>query len=320
MKKEEELISIVVPVYNVEQYLEKCIDSLINQTYKNLEIILVDDQSPDRCGEICETYAKQDARVRVVHQKNSGVGKAREKGMSIARGEYLVFVDSDDWLEQCFCEKLLLSLLENDAEWVACNAKEFSEDGREIYSLNNIETKMVIGDKRKLFEHYFEGKNYPRVVWGKLFKTSFVREQRFQKLKICEDTCFMIELFQKNSRVVLLNDYCYNYLRRRNSVTSKERFRVEDFDYIRGIEYIGEIVKSICPNNMQDLEDQKAEVLVNMYVALITRGTNTEIEQYRNDIRKQVLQYRGKAMQKHVFMIKHMNMLYDFLIRAKYKR
>ena len=107
MKERESLISIIVPIYNVEKYLKKCIDSLINQTYKNIEIILVDDESPDNCGRICDEYARLDNRIKVIHQNNSGVGKARENGMDIALGKYLTFVDSDDWIEPEFCERMV---------------------------------------------------------------------------------------------------------------------------------------------------------------------------------------------------------------------
>lgn len=104
-------ISIVVPCYNVEQYLPMCIDSIINQTYKNLEILLVDDGSPDRCGEICDEYAKKDDRIKVFHKKNSGLAAARNTGQDAATGFAMMFVDSDDWLEPDCCEKALQAML-----------------------------------------------------------------------------------------------------------------------------------------------------------------------------------------------------------------
>ena len=114
-------ISVVVPVYNVEKYLRKCIDSIINQTYKNLEIILVDDGSPDKCGEICDEYAKKDNRVKVIHKKNAGVSSARNDGIDNATGEYIIFVDSDDWLEDNAIEIMVDKLNEYDYDCVFCN-------------------------------------------------------------------------------------------------------------------------------------------------------------------------------------------------------
>ena len=100
MSRNDSLISIIVPVYNVEQYLSRCVDSLVNQTYHNIEIILVDDGSPDRSGEICDEYAKKDKRVKVIHQSNGGLSDARNTALDIAKGDYLMFVDSDDWIEK----------------------------------------------------------------------------------------------------------------------------------------------------------------------------------------------------------------------------
>ena len=100
MSRNDSLLSIIVPVYNVEQYLSRCVDSLVNQTYHNIEIILVDDGSPDRSGEICDEYAKKDKRVKVIHQSNGGLSDARNTALDIAKGDYLMFVDSDDWIEK----------------------------------------------------------------------------------------------------------------------------------------------------------------------------------------------------------------------------
>lgn len=108
----EDLISVIVPIYNVENYLGKCIDSIINQTYRNLEIILVDDGSPDNCGEICDQYASQDIRIRVIHKTNGGLSDARNAGMQIMNGEFLMFVDSDDWLQDN-CVEILYEIQKN---------------------------------------------------------------------------------------------------------------------------------------------------------------------------------------------------------------
>lgn len=323
MKECESLISIIVPIYNVEHYLRKCIDSLVNQTYRNIEIILVDDESPDKCGQICEEYARLDNRIKVIHQNNSGVGKARENGMDIARGEYLTFVDSDDWIEPEFCERMVKKLLLNNADWIACNAKELDENGKEINDFNNIEKEELIKDNKTLFGHYFEGKNYTRVVWGKMFKTSKIKGRKFQKLKICEDTCFMIDLFASNLKVVLVQDYGYNYIRRENSVTSKNKFRVEDFDWLKGLEYINNNVKKICPWHCKDIETERGKVLLNMYILLLEKGTKREKLKYKKLIRNEIINrpvsVREGWIYKHFFMIKYMNFFYEIIICTKYK-
>ena len=123
-------ISIIVPVYKVEDYLSRCIDSLINQTYQNLEIILVDDGSPDRCGEICDEYAKFDERIKVIHKPNGGLSDARNKGLDIATGDFIIFVDSDDWIDVKTCEIVLDNAIKNKAEIVVFGVNNVYADGR----------------------------------------------------------------------------------------------------------------------------------------------------------------------------------------------
>ena len=120
MSRNDSLISIIVPVYNVEQYLSRCVDSLVNQTYHNIEIILVDDGSPDRSGEICDEYAKKDKRVKVIHQSNGGLSDARNTALDIAKGDYLMFVDSDDWIEPTMYEEMLSFMEKEQLDLVEC--------------------------------------------------------------------------------------------------------------------------------------------------------------------------------------------------------
>ena len=127
------LVSVIVPIYKVEKYLNKCVDSIINQSYKNLEIILVDDGSPDKCGEICDKYAEKDSRVKVIHKENGGLSDARNAGIDIAKGDYLLFVDSDDWITSNICEVLIKNANDNLSDIIACNQYEsFDGDFHEI--------------------------------------------------------------------------------------------------------------------------------------------------------------------------------------------
>lgn len=130
---EQPLITVIVPVYKAEDYLERCVSSICGQTYTNLEIILVDDGSPDRCGEICDALAKQDARIRVIHKENGGQSSARNRGLDEMRGEYVAFVDSDDWIESNMYESLYKSAVENNAQIAACGMQENYPDGKVRY-------------------------------------------------------------------------------------------------------------------------------------------------------------------------------------------
>ena len=123
------LVSVIVPIYNVEKYLRKCVDSILNQTYKNLEIILVDDGSPDNCGNICDEYALSDSRIRIIHKKNGGLSDARNAGLDIARGNYILFVDSDDYIDETMVEKLYEALEKEKAEMSLCSFVYVNDDG-----------------------------------------------------------------------------------------------------------------------------------------------------------------------------------------------
>lgn len=132
---EEKLLSVIVPVYKVEPYLRRCVDSIRNQTYKNLQIILVDDGSPDRCGEICDAYAEIDERIIAVHQKNRGLSGARNTGLRYAKGEYVAFVDSDDWIAPTMYETLVRMIEKNDLDIARCGIIETDgNDGERVLS------------------------------------------------------------------------------------------------------------------------------------------------------------------------------------------
>ena len=131
----DSLISVIVPIYNVEKYLQKCVDSIINQTYKNLEIILVDDGSPDNCPKMCDDYAEKDSRIKVVHKENGGLSDARNVGMEVATGEYVSFIDSDDYISLDFYETLLETIVDNDSDVVECGVVKFYENEKFIKKL-----------------------------------------------------------------------------------------------------------------------------------------------------------------------------------------
>ena len=123
-------ISVIVPVYKAEKFLSACIESILNQTYHDFEVILVDDGSPDSSGQICEEYAKKDSRIKVIHQKNAGVAASRNVGLDIAVGEYITFVDSDDYIQFQMYEKMLKCALDNDCDFVMCDCMKVYSDGR----------------------------------------------------------------------------------------------------------------------------------------------------------------------------------------------
>ena len=181
----ENKVSVIIPVYKVEKYLEKCIDSVINQSYSNLEIILVDDGSPDNCGKICDKYAKKDNRIRVIHKTNGGLSDARNNGIKIATGNYIAFIDSDDYVTEDYIEYLLKLIIDNNSDISIVMPYEVDENyivkkifkREKIYNYNSNDAL-----KTMLYQKKFETS-----AWGKLFKKNVVNGIYFPTGKIYED-------------------------------------------------------------------------------------------------------------------------------------
>ena len=211
------LISVIVPIYKVEEYLVKCVNSIINQTYANLEIILVDDGSPDRCGELCDDLCKTDHRIKVIHKKNGGLSSARNAGINIARGEYLGFVDSDDYIEPFMYEKLLYAILNNNCSLSVCSVNYVFEDGRVITKVSN-ENDRVFDFYQAILEMN-QYRLFDMGAWSKLYAKELFDDLRFPEGKLSEDFYIMYKIFDRAQRISYVAAPCYNYLQRKNSIS-----------------------------------------------------------------------------------------------------
>lgn len=197
----KELVSVIVPVYNIERYLARCIDSILNQTYGELEVILVDDGSKDNSGKICDEYAKRDARVKVIHKENEGQAIARNKALDIMAGSWVVFVDSDDYLRTDAIEVMLLSAKEAGADISLCYAA--FDNGDRISETNHpYPDKTVFDGPSALLFEYFSPGNIQSAPWGKLFVKELFDDIRFPPYRAREDYAIMHRLFGKSKRSV----------------------------------------------------------------------------------------------------------------------
>ena len=215
----EPLISIIVPVYKVEQYLPKCIESILAQTYRNLEILLVDDGSPDTCGAICDAYAAKDDRIQVIHKENGGLSSARNAGMDIARGEYFGFVDSDDWIEPEMYETLISGILKYGAK-VAYGGR-YDVDGmtgEKTIGLCPQKEECISG--MEMLGRVFLWDNCDSAAWDKLYHRSLFDEIRYPHGLINEDIAIFYRLMELADKVAMCNKPLYNYLHRENSITT----------------------------------------------------------------------------------------------------
>lgn len=212
----EPLISVIVPIYKVEEYLSRCVDSIINQTYKNLEIILVDDGSPDDCPKICDDYARKDNRVKVIHKRNGGLSDARNAGMKVATGEYVSFIDSDDYISLDFIKVLYDTVVLENSDIVECSVVEFYEDGhfdRYTDDLNVSSCETIEGLSMLISENQFH-----QHVWNKLYKANQVLDIPFAVGKLNEDEFWTYQIFGQAKKITKINKTMYFYFQRSNSI------------------------------------------------------------------------------------------------------
>ena len=210
-------VSVIVPVYKVEPYLNKCIDSIIAQTFSDIEIILVDDGSPDRCGEICDEYAKIDPRIKVIHKQNEGPGIARNAGIDMASGDYITFVDSDDWIKPNMYQLLVDSIISNEADIAICGYfYEFERNGTQVTEV--IDQPRVF-NKIEALEYLFNSDYCQNYLVNKLYKATLFQNIRISDGILCEDLDIQYKLFARSEKAVYIAEALYCYAVRSDSIT-----------------------------------------------------------------------------------------------------
>ena len=243
-------ISIIVPVYNVEKYLKKCIDSILNQSFQNFELILVDDGSTDSSGEICNEYALKDRRVLVIHKENGGLSSARNEGIKASSAEYVGFVDSDDYISFSMYEFLYNNLIENNADISICGLYNCYENNvypqyskKEFYLLNNEQAlKMAL-----------EGKIFSVHAVNKLYRKSLFEDVLFPINKLSEDAFTIPKLLLKSRRVVVNTVPLYFYVHRSGTITTSS-YKKKDLDVIEAYFQNLKLVEEKCPKLKKEAE------------------------------------------------------------------
>ncbi len=228
MEKTLPLISVIVPIYNVEPYLKRCVESIQNQTYKNLEIILVDDGSPDNCGKMCDEFAVNDKRIKVVHRENGGLSAARNSGLDIATGDYVGFVDSDDYIENDMYRELFIAISENNVNICTCGCNVVDEEKKLIYS-ETWETLCKYSDVEVVEKILLPLKTS---LCNKLFQRDIIGHKRMPlNVVYGEDLIFFTSLLCSSLQVVVI-PYCgYNYVKHQNTITTSA-FNSHSFDEV----------------------------------------------------------------------------------------
>ncbi len=227
-------ISIIVPVYNIEKYIEKCVKSIEKQTYKNLEIILVDDGATDKSGKICDKLATKDERIKVIHKKNGGLSSARNEGIKNATGNYICFIDGDDYVSNDYCELMYNALIETNSEIAVIAHKEIRDDNTKILDAGK-ESKEEFDNTRTIYQgdeiivKFLREKHF-RKAWNKLYKAESIKGHFFKDGAAYEDICFTYYVLENIKKAVYINTPGYFYVRRGGSIsTTYSQKNLNDF-------------------------------------------------------------------------------------------
>ena len=217
------MISVIVPVYKVEPYLDRCVQSILNQTYKDFELLLVDDGSPDRCGRMCDEWAQRDARVQVIHKPNGGLSDARNAGIERAKGEYLCFVDSDDRIAEDMLEHLYQLLTDTNADMACGNFVRIAETGKQTHEIKHIREGVFSRDE--FWKIFFTDWNrtYYTVIWNKIYKRQLFERLRFPVGKIHEDNYILYDLIDACRTIAFSDKIVYYYLQKSDGIMRSGR-------------------------------------------------------------------------------------------------
>lgn len=228
-------VSIIVPVYQVENYIRQCVDSILSQTFTDFELILVDDGSKDGSGQICDEYAGKDERVKVIHQENGGLSEARNTGMDQMVGNYFMFVDSDDYIAPTMVEKLYKSILSEDADIAVCNFLYYFENDKKKSFSTRVKSEILSG--KEIFYRRKNERNYGiwTVAWNKLYKSGTFGKVRFPYGKYHEDEFWANEIYQMDITVIIIPECLYYYRQRDNSIMGKKCI-ARNFDIIEAFQ------------------------------------------------------------------------------------
>lgn len=287
--KTDELISVIIPVYNVEKYLPRCIDSIIGQSYKSLEIIIVDDGSPDNCGRICDEYALKDNRIKVIHNKNGGVSSARNAGIDVSTGSFITFVDSDDYISENYIEILYSNLIKSNSDISVINHAEVFDEKI------NYENKDR-GLRKVYSQHDFISLLLSKKVicscWGKLYKRDLLEDIRFPLNRVhAEDAWFLYKTCFKASAIVVDERVFYYYLIREGSAV-QAKFNIDI--YKSNIE-INEEIMNCCEGLYPDLsfliKSYKLSVCFKMLYRIMCADNRKEFSEQEKEMTRKIKEY-----------------------------
>ena len=282
-------LSVIVPVYKVEKYLDRCVESILSQDYKDLELILVDDGSPDNCGKMCDDWARADERVRVIHKGNGGLSSARNAGYEVARGKYISFIDSDDSILAGMFSDMIMQLETNALDVIGCLAQVIYE--KRIKKHKSDGSLLVL---KKLDALNYCIKNENVSAWGKVFTRKAIGEVRFPDGRIYEDTACMYRFINNCDKVGYLNQTYYNYFFNPGSI-SKTAFNVKArFDFVLSTKEVYEFSKSKNLECVKEAKGQYIRRLLACLTAIYANGVDDNNQKYLEFVDSEIYKCRDK--------------------------
>lgn len=255
-------VSVIIPVYKVEPYLHRCVDSVLAQSFTDIEIILVDDGSPDNCGAICDEYAAQDARIHVIHKENGGLSSARNAGIRAAQGAYLMFVDSDDWIAPDMAKDMLQAIQENDCDMAIC--QYFIVRGDVVSRCTSGDQGVRVLSQKEAVSLLIEDKVITNHVWRRLYRKELFSSLRFPEGKAFEDIFIMLDLMLQCRNIAYLDQAYYYYYQNSSGIVASNTIQ-NVADHYEGIIHQRDTVQEVFP----DLMARQSVCFFKIYIVLI---------------------------------------------------
>lgn len=280
-------VSIVVPIYKVEKYMHKCIDSILKQTYAHLEIILVNDGSPDRCGEIAENYQEKDTRIKVIHKTNGGLSDARNTGMTYVTGEYTMFVDSDDWLSENMIEKMVDSMQTFQADIVQSAFYYAYEDKLLIDNRYYQESDQPVHlDNKALMYELVKNEKVKNFAWGKLYKTKLVKDIPFKTGVLFEDVFWAHQVMHQVNSYLILHEPLFYYYQRDDSIVAT--YSPRSLDIIKGLKERHDFIEKFYEQLIAESYKMILKTCLIHYNLLVMNRKNDKNRIHRKEIKSYI--------------------------------
>ena len=278
-------ISVIIPIYNVEKYLSQCLDSVINQTFKDIEIICINDGSTDNSLQILQQYAHKDKRIKIIDQQNQGLSIARNNGISQACCEYISFIDSDDYIHPKFLETLYEAIIQNNCDIAGCNFQK----------IQTKETPLFITTKIKVYNSALDvllnKKNFIHFnVWNKLYKKEVIQDIRFAENLYYEDWIFNTQVFAQSNKFAWIPSKLYGYRISNNSIMRSDFNQKKLHDYVKGIEIVAEYFQTRRPQDWKKVKRTRISRTVKMLINSTIRSKNKDLNNQTQKLLKNLYQ------------------------------